>query len=60
MAKLMLVGTNEKKRCVIMHGRASSGKTWIARYMANIFESHWKSEVKGIYDERITQNEAHK
>ena len=56
----MVVGADEKKRCVIMHGRSSSGKTWIARYTNNIFDSHWKSEVKGIYDERITPNEANK
>ena len=56
----MLIGDDEKKRCVIFHGRASSGKTWIARYTANIFESHWKSEVKGIYDERLTPTDAHK
>ena len=57
---MMLIGEDEKKRCVIFHGRASSGKTWIARYTANIFESHWKSEVKGIYDERLTPTDSHK
>ena len=60
MAKVLLIKDDDKRKCVILHGRASSGKTWIARYTANIFQSHWKSEVKGIYDERLTPSEAHK
>ena len=28
--------------------------------MYNIFESYWKNEVRGIFDEKITPQEAHK
>ena len=60
MTKLMLLGIDEKQRCVILHGKAGSGKTRLARYTASIFDSHWKNETKGIYDEKISQEEAHK
>ena len=60
MTKLMLLRRNEKQRCVILHGAPNSGKTRLARYTAQIFDSYWKHETKGIYDERITQDEAHK
>ena len=60
MTKLMLLESHEKQRCVILHGRSGSGKTRLARYTAQIFDSYWKHETKGIYDERITRDEAHK
>lgn len=56
----MLLGESEKQRCVIFHGKAGSGKSRLARYTANIFESHWKNETKGIYDEKISPEDAHK
>jgi len=43
MTKLMLLGSNEKQRCVILHGISDSGKTRLAKYSANIFDSHWKN-----------------
>ena len=39
---------------------AGSGKTRVAKYNAAIFDSHWKNETKGIYDEKISPLEAHK
>jgi len=43
MTKLMLLRSNEKQRCVILHGISNSGKTRLARYSANIFDSYWKN-----------------
>ena len=43
MTKLMLLRRNEKQRCVILHGTSNSGKTRLARYSANIFDSYWKN-----------------
>ena len=56
----MLLGGNEKQRCLILYGEAGSGKTRLARYTAGIFDSHWKHETKGLYDEKISPEEAHK
>ena len=60
IAKVMLLGESEKRRCVILYGTSGSGKSKIARMMTNIFDSHYKMETKGMYDERITREEAHK
>ena len=60
MTKVMLLESHEKQRCVIFHGKAGSGKTRLARYTANIFDSYWKNETRGMYDERISPEEAHK
>ena len=59
MTKLMLLGSDEKQRCVILHGKPGGGKTRLAKYTAGIFDTHWKNETKGIYDEKISREEAH-
>ena len=51
----MLVALDQKKRCVLFHGTPNSGKTWIARYMHNIFESHWLQQTKEIYAQHMTE-----
>ena len=56
----MLAVKSKKQRCVIFHGISGSGKSSIAEFMKNIFESHFKNETKGIFDELISNNEAHK
>lgn len=50
----------ENRKCVVLYGRAGSGKTRIAKYTSNIFDCHWKNDTKGIYDEKISREEAHK
>ena len=60
ITKVMLLGEGVKRRCVIFHGEPDSGKTWISKFMREIFESHWKQETKSIFDEKISQQEANK
>ena len=60
IAKVMLQEESEKRRCVILHGLADTGKSHIAKLMYEIFDAHWKNETKGMYDERITDHEAHR
>ena len=60
IAKKMLVGDGTKGRCVIIHGIADSGKSYIADFMYRIFDSYSKNEPKGIFDEPITPEEANK
>ena len=57
--KTMLVGDTEKRRSTVFYGEPGSSKTRIAKYSAGIFDSHWKNETKGIYDEKISIKEAH-
>lgn len=49
-----------QRMCVIFHGMGGSGKTRLARYTSKIFDTHWKNDTRGIYDEKITPREAHK
>ena len=60
MTKLMLLETDSKRRSVILHGKAGSGKSQLAKYNAIIFDSHTKNETRGMYDEKITKEEANK
>ena len=60
LTKVMLIGDTDKRKGAIFHGEGGSGKTRIARYQSGIFESHWKNETKGIYDDKISVDEAHK
>ena len=60
IAKKMLVGDGTKGKCVILHGIADSGKSYIADFMYRIFDSYSKNEPKGIFDEPITPEEANK
>ena len=60
LAKIMLIGDIEKRRGAVFYGAPGSGKTRIARYTSGIFESHWKNETKGIYEEKISMQDAHK
>ena len=60
IVKVMIIGDGEKRKTCLLHGTAGSGKTRIARYTGNIFETHWKNECKGIFDEKILREEAHK
>jgi len=59
IVKVMLLAMEDKRRCVILHGIADTGKTWITKIMHRIFKSYWKNETRGIYDEKITDREAH-
>ena len=54
IARVMLVPEIEKMRCVIFHGLSNSGKSRIAAYMNDIFDSHYKNETRGQYDEKIS------
>ena len=59
IAQVMLLAQNDKKRCVIFHGIADTGKSWIAKIMNRIFKAYMKNETRGMYDEKITDAEAH-
>ena len=44
----------KKRRCVILHGESNSGKSRLGKYMAEIFITHQKLEIKGgVFDEKI-------
>ena len=60
MAKVMLVGDGEKRRCVIIHGCSDSGKSYIARFAEKIFDAYWKNDTKGMFDEKITVEQQNK
>ena len=56
----MLVEFQAKRKCVIFHGIAESGKSKLAEFMKNIFDAHWKHAPRGNFDERTTQEDTHK
>ena len=60
IVRVMLLAKNDKRRCVIFHGIADTGKSWIAKIMNRIFDSHMKQETKGMFDEKISDVEAHR
>ena len=56
LADVMLQGEIDlkKQRCVILHGAANSGKSRLGKYMAKIFITHKKLEIKGgVFDEKM-------
>ena len=55
-----MLGENEMRRCVILHGIADSGKSWIAKIMHKIFDAYWTNEPIGTFNEKITPLEANK
>ena len=56
----MIIGDGEKRKTVLFHGKAGSGKTRIALYTREIFDSHWKNECRGLFEEKISKEEANK
>ena len=60
IAKVMMLCEDDKQRSVLFHGISDSGKSQIAKFMRDIFDSHYKKETKSIYDEKISRQEAHK
>ena len=44
---IMLIGDQSKRRCILFHGIADTGKSWIAEIMNRIFDAYWKHETKG-------------
>ena len=60
LTNVMLLRKSVKRHCVIFYGEPDSGKTWISKFMHNIFDSHWKQQPKGIFDEKISPHEANK
>ena len=43
-----------------MHGVSDSGKTTISDYAGEIFDSHDYKNTRGIFDEKISREGAHK
>ena len=60
IVKVMLLCKDNKRRCVVFHGIANTGKSWIAKIMNRIFNSYMKQETKGMYDEKLTDVEANR
>ena len=54
----MLIVDWQKRRCVILHGDADTGKSHIAKIMDKIFDSYMKNETKTNFDEKISNQEA--
>ena len=50
---------DERRRLVIFHGRPGSGKTELAKMLRAIFDSLWKENPKGIFDEKLSKWAAH-
>ena len=60
IAKVMLVRASDKQRCVLIHGDPDTGKSWIANFMKNIFDSYYEDETKEMYDMHCSRNQARK
>ena len=51
---LFLKASEQKKRCLLLHGAPNSGKTTIAKYLAEIFISYDYRQTNSSFDELIT------
>ena len=51
---------NKKRRCMILSGVGNSGKSTIARYVSEIFDSHILSQAEGVFQEKMDKHDAHK
>jgi phage/plasmid-associated DNA primase len=61
MTKMFLLGnTDKKRRGLILAGVNNSGKSTIARYISNIFDSHVLNQTEGIFAEKITKIDSNK
>ena len=56
IAKVMLLRVNDKQRGVLIHGDPDTGKSWIANFMRNIFDSYYEDETKEVYDMHCSRN----
>ena len=61
LAEILILGEKDKKRrCLIFHGESDSGKTHIANYIRDIFDSYEYRDMRGIYSEKLSRKDAHK
>ena len=61
LAEILILGEKDKKRrCLIFHGESDSGKTHIANYIGEIFDSYEYRDMRGIYSEKLSRKDAHK
>jgi len=59
ITQVMLLRLDEKMRCVLCHGTSNSGKSYIGDIMHRIFISYLMNEVRGQFDVKMTQLDAH-
>ena len=59
ITQVMLLRMRDKMRCVIIHGTSDSGKSHIAKIMSRIFIAFMMFETRGIYDQQMSELEAH-
>ena len=61
MTKMFLQGKADKKRRgLILAGVCNSGKSTLAHYACNIFDSHYLNQTDGTFEEKLEKSDCHK